>query len=69
MVGDKVEFCGELGIEIAPDMWPSGLFETALSDNGALIAHLFEHFRKSLRLNFDVIIARISSTPFPIQSP
>lgn len=53
MVGDKVEFCRNLGIEITPEMWPSGLFETALSDNGPLIANLFEHFRKSLNLRFD----------------
>jgi hypothetical protein len=53
MVTDKVEFCREYDVDITPDMWPSAMFETALTDNGALLAYLAENFRKGLELHFD----------------
>ncbi len=53
MCRDKGEFCKELGFEIAPGSWPSAMFEIGLSDNGAVISYLTEHFRKSFDLQFE----------------
>jgi hypothetical protein len=53
MVCDKVEFCHELGVKTTSEEWGTGLFETALTDNGALISYLTKHFRQSLNLQFE----------------
>lgn len=53
MVADKAEFCKEYGIDLGDAKWPSGMFETGLSDNGAMITYLNEHFQESLGLHFE----------------
>ncbi len=52
MVTNKVEYCRSLGFDIEPHMWPSSgdFCEIMLSDNGALIAYLSEHFHESIGL-------------------
>jgi hypothetical protein len=51
MLTDKVELCKDYGYQIQPEWWPcSGVFwETSLTDNGAMIAFLKEHFDDCLK--------------------
>jgi hypothetical protein len=53
MAGDKAEFCSQYGVDLGTAMWPSAMFETALSDNGAMISYLKQHFQDNLGLHFE----------------
>jgi putative transposase len=53
MVADKAEFCANLGVSLPGKEWPSAMFEIALSDNGAMISYLKDHFQHGLELQFE----------------
>jgi hypothetical protein len=44
---------GRVGVDQRGTEWPSGMFEIAISDNGALISYLKDHFQEGLELQFE----------------